>query len=210
MKSIVPYTKEIVFDSKIAEICSISLEHEIECSISGIEGNFIVSGEFRGHEVSINKEPFQYKLPFSVDVTDKIVEESVDFEITDFTYEILGDNILKVNIEFMVSADEIEEEIVEEPVETEEISDNEEVREAVIEEINHMFSEENNMDEEKLEVEEQTEEERLDAASEELILDSAGVTDDEFATYHIHIVTNEDTVESICAMYQTDGNTLKA
>ena len=84
------------------------------------------------------------------------------------------------------------------------------VREAVIEEINHMFSEENNMDEEKLEVEEQTEEERLDAASEELILDSAGVTDDEFATYHIHIVTNEDTVESICAMYQTDGNTLKA
>ena len=109
MKSIVPYTKEIAFDSKIAEICSISLEHELDCGETSIEGNFIVSGEFRSHEVSINKEAFLYKLPFSVDVTDKIVKESVDFEITDFTYEILGDNLLKVNIEFMVTADEIEE-----------------------------------------------------------------------------------------------------
>ena len=109
MKSIVPYTKEIEFKTKIAEICSISLEHELNINEEQIEGNFIVSGEFRSHEVSINKEAFLYKLPFSVDVTDKIVKESVDFEITDFTYEILGDNLLKVNIEFMVTADEIEE-----------------------------------------------------------------------------------------------------
>lgn len=215
MKSIVPYTKEIVFDSKIAEICSISLEHEISCNDSGIEGNFIVSGEFRSHEVSINKEPFQYKLPFSVEVTDKILEDSVDFEITDFTYEILKDNILKVNIEFMVSAEEVveEEPVIDEPEEVEEIPESrqeEEVKEAVMEEINQMFLEENSDDEEeKIEPEEENED-RLDAESEDLILTSASSTDDEFATYHIHIVSSEDTIESIVAMYQTDVNTLKS
>ena len=76
---------------------------------TSIEGNFIVSGEFRSHEVSINKEAFLYKLPFSVDVTDKIVKESVDLRLPILRMEILGDNLLKVNIEFMVTADEIEE-----------------------------------------------------------------------------------------------------
>lgn len=205
LKSIVPYTKEIVFDSKIAEICSISLEHELNCSDAEILGTFVVSGEYRSHEVSINKESFEYKLPFSVDVTDKIIKESIAFEITDFTYEILGDAILKVNIEFMVSADEKEEiedteERIEE-VEREEEKEKEEEREAEIEEIHNMF-----LESEPEEVEEDT---RLDGESEDLILDTASTTDSEFVTYHIHIVSEEDTLESICAMYQTDGDTLK-
>jgi len=210
MKSIVPYTKEIAFDSKIAEICSISLEHELDCGETSIEGNFIVSGEFRSHEVSINKEAFLYKLPFSVDVTDKIVKESVDFEITDFTYEILGDNLLKVNIEFMVTADEIEEikeenEMVEEEEREEESQEKEEVREAEIEEIHQMFLEEP----QEKEMPEEMEDTRLDQQSEELILDTAGTTESEYVTYHIHIVSEEDTLESIVAMYQTDSDTLK-
>lgn len=206
-----PYTKEIAFDSKIAEICSISLEHELDCGETSIEGNFIVSGEFRSHEVSINKEAFLYKLPFSVDVTDKIVKESVDFEITDFTYEILGDNLLKVNIEFMVTADEIEEEIkeenemVEEEEREEESQEKEEVREAEIEEIHQMFLEEP----QEKETTEEMEDTRLDQQSEELILDTAGTTESEYVTYHIHIVSEEDTLESIVAMYQTDSDTLK-
>ena len=205
-----PYTKEIAFDSKIAEICSISLEHELDCGETSIEGNFIVSGEFRSHEVSINKEAFLYKLPFSVDVTDKIVKESVDFEITDFTYEILGDNLLKVNIEFMVTADEIEEikeenEMVEEEEREEESQEKEEVREAEIEEIHQMFLEE----QQEKETTEEMEDTRLDQQSEELILDTAGTTESEYVTYHIHIVSEEDTLESIVAMYQTDSDTLK-
>ncbi len=210
MKSIVPYTKEIVFDSKIAEICSISLEHDLSCCDASIEGNFIVSGEYRSHEISINKESFEYKLPFSVDVTDKIVKESVDFAITDFTYEILKDSVLKVNIEFMVSAEEVPEvEVmeVEETIEEEdrEEKEQEEAREAEIEEIHHLFLEEP-LEKEEVVVEEEP---RLDQESEELILDTASATDSEFVTYHIHVVSEEDTLESIVAMYQTDSDTLK-
>ena len=186
------------------------MEIELDCWLTSIEGNFIVSGEFRSHEVSINKEAFLYKLPFSVDVTDKIVKESVDFEITDFTYEILGDNLLKVNIEFMVTADEIEEikeenEMVEEEEREEESQEKEEVREAEIEEIHQMFLEEP----QEKETTEEMEDTRLDQQSEELILDTAGTTESEYVTYHIHIVSEEDTLESIVAMYQTDSDTLK-
>lgn len=203
MKSIVPYTKEIEFASSIAEICSISLEHEMSCSKTEIEGNFIVSGEFRSHAVSVNKEPFSYKLPFSLEVTENIDKDSIDFEITDFTYDVISENTLKVSIEFVVSAEEkeIEGEVIESEDDLENISEKEEVREAVLEEINHLFSEE---PEEK-----KDEEKRLDEESKTLILNSATETENEFATYHIHIVKEEDTVESICAMYQTEGTILK-
>lgn len=200
MKSIVPYTKEIEFKTKIAEICSISLEHELDINEEQIEGNFIVSGEYKSHEVSVNKEAFSYKLPFTLEVTENVIKNSIDFEITDFTYEVVADSKLQVNIEFCVTAEEMEivEDIIEEPVaeEMEEIDlEKEEIRESVLEEINTLFPEE--------------EEERLEDESENIILNSMQEKETEFATYHIHIVKTEDSIESICAMYNTDVNTLK-
>lgn len=211
MKSIVPYTKEIEFKTKIAEICSISLEHELNISESEIEGNFIVSGDYKSHEVSVNKEPFSYKLPFTLEVTEDIVKDSIDFEITDFTYEILKNSILKVNIEFCVTADEVEvvkeiekveeEEVEEEKREEERETLKEEIRESVLEEINSMFPEEK---------EDSEEEERLEKESEDLILSAVAEKESEVATYHIHIVSSNDSIESICEMYSVDVNTLKS
>lgn len=203
MKSIVPYTKDITFNTRIAEICSISLEHELNITETEVEGNFIVSGEYKSHEVSVNKEKFEYKLPFALEVTEDIVKDSIDFEITDFTYEVTSDTTLRVNIEFCVTADEREkEEVIEAEIEEEEEelnSEREEVRESVMEEINNLFPEE----------EEIEEDERLDENSENIILASMEEKESEFATYHIHIVGSEDTIESICTKYNTDLNTLK-
>lgn len=203
MKSIVPYTKDITFNTRIAEICSISLEHDLNITETEVEGNFIVSGEYKSHEVSVNKEKFEYKLPFALEVTEDIEKDSIDFEITDFTYEVTNDTTLRVNIEFCVTADEVEkEEVIEAEIEkTEEDvnSEREEVRESVLEEINNLFPEE----------EEIEEDERLDENSENIILASMEEKESEFATYHIHIVGSEDTIESICTKYNTDLNTLK-
>ncbi len=206
MKSIVPYTKEIAFSSKIAEICSISLEHELNVSNQEINGNFIITGEYKSHEVSVNKENFSYKLPFSVEVTDSIVKDSLEFEITDFTYEIQNENILKVNIEFSVSAQEEEKTLddkIEEPLD----------REEMMEEVNTLFLDEGLEEKEEplknegKEMEKQ--EERIDAESANLILDSASNKEDEYMTYFIHLVKQGDTIESICSEYQTDVMTLK-
>lgn len=196
MKSIVPYTKEITFNTRIAEICSISLEHELNITETEVEGNFIVSGEYKSHEVSVNKEKFDYKLPFTLQVTEDIVKDSIDFEITDFTYEVVDDTTLRVNIEFCVTADEMEKET---DLEENETSEREELRESVMEEINHLFPD----------TEEVEEDDRLEEDSENIILNSLEEQESEYATYHIHIVGNEDTIESICATYNTDINTLK-
>ena len=205
MKSIVPYTKDIAFDTKIAEICSISLEHELTIGEAEIEGQFIVTGEYKTHEVSVNKEPFSYKLPFTLEVTENIVKESIDFEITDFTYELVDDSTLRVNIEFSVSAEEKEEVVEEIPEETEEDTEKESLRESVMEEINELFPEV----EETEEVQAEDEEDRLDENSENIILDAMQEKESEVATYHIHIVNTNDSIESICAVYNTDEATLK-
>lgn len=224
MKSIVPYTKNIEFTSKIAEICSISLEHELNLGASDIEGTFIVSGEYKSHEVSINKEPFNYKLPFTLEITEDIIKESIDFEITDFTYEILKDQILKVNIEFCVTAVEkehIEEATIEEIPKIEETQNDdelensrnfeqEEIKESVIEEINNLFPSEDENSKNPENEEKAEQEERIDVDSQNIIMNSIEENSSEFATYQIHIVSSNDSVESICAMYQTDVETLKS
>ena len=74
-----------------------------------------------------------------------------------------------------------------------------------MEEIGELFPEV-----EEVREEQKNEEERLDAVSENIILDTIEETESEFATYHIHIVNSSDTIESICTLYGTDVNTLKA
>ena len=44
MKKIVPFTKDIKFNTKIYEITSISLEENYNCTEDTIDGEFIVSG----------------------------------------------------------------------------------------------------------------------------------------------------------------------
>ncbi len=221
MKSIVPYTKEIKFASKIAEICSISLEPEINIGDTEIEGKFVISGEYKSHKISVNKDSFNYELPFSVDVTDKI-KDSIEFEVTDFTYEIVDESILKVDIEFSVTA---EEKIEEEPLIKEEVMSREEMEEEITDLLENKEVEEileptididndislilDEVSKEEVEEENSIEDERLDQESADMILNTANEKEDEFTTYYIHLVKTGDTIESIIANYQTDLETIK-
>lgn len=81
-----------------------SLEHEMDIKPGEISGNFIISGEYKSHEVSVNREPFLHKLPFTIELTENIDLESIEFEITDFSYDILNDDTIEVSIEFSLDA----------------------------------------------------------------------------------------------------------
>ena len=192
MNNVIPFTKEIKFDSNISEITSISLEENYNCTCDTIDGEFIVSGNYKSHELSVNKEDFEYKLPFSVDLTEKIIPDTLNFEITDFSYDILNDNTLKVNIEFKFDAelDESREELYNE----------------VEEYINESIEEKNIIEDDSLE--EVIIEDRIDKEDENTIIDSIKDSDDEYMTYHIHIVKESETVESICALYNSNTNLL--
>ena len=198
MNLIIPFTKDIKFNSNISEIVSISLEHEYTVNDSGILGNFIVLGDYKTHEVSVNKEHFEHVLPFSVDITKKIDTDSVDFSIEDFTYEIVDKNILRVNIEYSINALEVKEEPKEEVINDsiEDILDN------IDEEIKN-----NDIDERNEEQEMITQEQRDANIAEEdknTIINGVSNTEDSFVTYNIHIMQETDTIDIICAKYNTE------
>ena len=108
MRMIVPYEKEITFNTKIAQISSISLEYEANVLGSDLSGDFIVSGEYKIHEVSVNKEPFKYRLPFSISLDDDLIRDSLKYDIYNFTYEVKDEDTLKVNIEFLLEGEVVE------------------------------------------------------------------------------------------------------
>lgn len=217
MNLIIPFTKDIKFNSSIAEITSISLEHDYTVNDGEILGNFIVSGDYKSHELSVNKEHFEYVLPFSVELTTRIDRNSVDFSIEDFTYEIKNNDTLEVRLEYSVNALEEKEEPQEEVVEEEPLFErveedvtledmldtiDEEVRDNTEEVKEEDTDKEDAMDTEVVDEREVGEEEK------NTIIDSINDADDAFVTYHIHIMKETDTIDTVCTKYNTTSNIL--
>ena len=225
MKSIIPFTKELDFKTKVSEITSISLEREFEVNASSIDGSLYVSGDYKSHEVSANVIPFNFKIPFTIEIPDNLVEESITLEISDFAYEMEENSKIKVSIELELFGEEkeSEEEEEEEPTPVEVDSDEivkmlEEASEKEKEEDRKESEEElkdneekeikTNQEEiiEKEDLEEETREETNNAMTEEenVIITGASNTIDEYTTYHIHIVKDGETIETICTMYNSN------
>ena len=198
MKTIVPYTKEVPFSGKIHEIVSISLENEVRVESGGLYGDFIVSGEYRSHEISVNKDAFVHRLPFSIDIGDDVDLDNVDFEILDFTYEVVNGDTLKVTVEFSVETIKLEKEIEEERCEEESIF------ESVLEtpEIIDLL-------EEVMEEDTPNSAQRMEDDTKDAILKNIMVENDEHVTYHIHIVKEAETLQTIAEHYETSEDSLK-
>lgn len=99
MKKIIPFTKEIQFKTMISEITDINLEHDLEILDNSVEGNFTVSGKYKMTDASVIEEDFLYKLPFTIEIDDKYDLTDSKVSIHDFYFEIINEEILKVNIE---------------------------------------------------------------------------------------------------------------
>lgn len=213
----IPFTKDIDLERKIFEITSISLEHEIKIEDNTLKGNFIVSGDFKSHEVSVNKEAFSYVLPFEIDLLENIDADSVEFMIDDFTYEVVDSSILRVNIDFNVVGNILE---VQEEEEKEEIfrdatelfkEQEEEVLDSQTEEEVNTKKEEM-VEEEKKEIKDEDvrleENQGIEKKVEDTIINSISGAEEEYATYHIHMVSDGESVETICTMYNSNVNIL--
>ena len=108
MNKIIPFKKEIDFNTKISEITSISLEHNIkEINNDLISGEFVIEGEYKIIEGSINKESYKHIIPFDIAIGSNYDLSNVSIDIDNFYYDVIDDKILKVNIDLMV--DNIEE-----------------------------------------------------------------------------------------------------
>ena len=223
MKQIIPFSKDLLFTTKISEITSISLEHNLKFEENDyITGEMLISGDYKITDASINRENFIFNIPFEINLDKKYNLNNVVIDIDDFYYEIINDEVLRINIDVLVDGIEMLDEIIEEEVEELEL-----VRDDSLEDLEDEFVE---VDEEDLErkdimeeslVEVDVREESSDTEvfqekeenpvavdkpaidSEKIrsLFDSFDDKDETFSTYHVYIVRKEDTVESIVTKY---------
>ena len=192
----IPFRKEIPFKTKIAEITSISLEHDVSINDSEILGDFIVSGDYKNLDINVDTMPFSHVVPFSVTLDSDIDINTLSYEISNFDYEIINDDILKVNITFHVEADKLKRE---------EDSIFMEVSDDLILDENLPSSDENILEEEN--VKEENIDDRNDDIVEASVI-SQNELEDDYITYHVHIVKINETIDSICSQYKIDKDGL--
>jgi hypothetical protein len=165
-----------------------------------ISGEFILSGEYKINDISVNKEAFNYNIPFSIELDERYSTENAKVDIDDFYYEVIGNKVLRINIDVLIDGLETIEEEGEdmgnfdfEGLPKEEYARNDEVMD--------LFKE---MDSKVVPVE----------ASPELpkelkpILDTFDDKNETYVTYHVHIVRENDNVDSICLKYNVSKEEL--
>lgn len=196
MESIIPFTKDLEFQTKVSEITSISLERDFTLQECAVTGNLYVTGEYKSHEISANVSPFNYKIPFTIEIPDNIDKESIRLEINDFAYEMLEDTGISVHVELLLSANEEEKVIEEEPVPKEVEVDSDEIIRMLEEEPKNIVEEEPSHDEE------------IKANETNILLNSTSNTD-EYITYHIHVLKEGETIASIASLYNIKESVLQ-
>lgn len=207
MNEVYVIDKEFLFKNSVHSITSISIEHEQKLENSHLIGEFIISGDYRLHEVSINREDFSFRVPFDVEIKSNVNLDSVELEITDFSYNINEDE-LAVHVEYLVTGEQNLIEFVEES----DLEDFLKNNDAEIVNLSEQIRYEEEPKEEKISdlIKDESSEERdhIDEVDKETIIDNVKA-EENFVTYHIHTVLPSDTIESICSQYNISLNNLK-
>lgn len=108
MKKIIPFNNVLKFNTDVKEITAISLEHEIKKSSDMISGTFYISGEYKITDAQVEKEKFNFELPFDIALSKKYNLETLIVDIDDFRYNLISDKDLKVNIDLYIDGEEQE------------------------------------------------------------------------------------------------------
>lgn len=218
MSEVFVVERDFLFKDSIFEITSISVEHDEDINGSNLEGDFIISGDYRLHEISINKEDFSFKLPFIHEIRSNVNLDTVNLEITDFTYELNNNDELHVHIEYIVSGEQSLIEFADEKdlneflnktdAEVVDLTEDEpRFKEVSKEEILNIPAEDSKK-EEKEEPKEEIKEDKPSEISTNNIIGSINA-DETYVKYHVHTVMQNDTLEGILDKYKITLTELK-
>ena len=200
MNEIVSFTKEIDFNNNIEKINSISLEHTISYDKdSSIKGDLIVSGTYRQNQVTLIDTPFSYKVPIDILIDSKYDLSNITIDIDNFTYDLIDNSKLKINVDILIDKLELKKE------------DDEIIN------INDLFLEKE--EKEKLEVPE-TDDNKNDNLVEHEIVYKEDVNNDSlfsnlnsscesYITYSIYIMKENDSIENIMDKYKVSRTQLE-
>lgn len=211
--------RDFLFKENIFEITSISIEHDYDINGEKLEGDFIISGDYKVHEVSINKEDFSFKVPFTHELRSNINLDTINLEITDFSYELQNGDELHVHIEYIITAEQgliefadetsLDEFLKTNDAEVVDLSE-ETPRFKDIEETTKMeFSQITDKTTAPVEsLEEETPEPSEALTNQTTILNSIN-SEETYIKYHVHTVMPNDTLEGILNKYKINLLELK-
>lgn len=187
MKEIIPIKKDIIFKTKISEICEISLEHNYKVETDLVTGKIFLNGSYKMTEASVIEEDFMYTIPFEISISKRINKDTVNVIIDEFNYDIEKD-ILKININLCLTCEEIEEvsDYIDSFVNDEIIGIPEEVEKEPIVNID--------------------EKEQINTNITSI---TNNINENNYYTYKIYIVKEGDTIENIARKYNIDLKYIK-
>lgn len=205
MKQIVPFTKEIELSTNIEEITSISLNHNLkDIKNSEIIGDFELYFEYRENDISVNIEKYSASIPFNIDVDTKYSLDNTKVDIDDFYYEI-ENSIVILHIDVLLDGLDLKEEELENIIpKHDDVRNNE-----ILEEIEEIKEEEAKIEIEEREIEDLFKQIDGDAFLVEVeekkpikpIFETFDPKNETYVTYNVHIVRNEENIDSICLKY---------
>lgn len=235
MRKIIPFEKELLFKTSVNEITAISLEHNLDLSNEDtISGNFIITGEYKITEASIQKESFSFELPFDIALGTRLNTKECVIDIDDFNYKLKDSNTLYVKIDLYIEGEEEPEETplelpdreAQSPEETEEVKEEvdqpEEPRTVnIVKDLPKMASEVNIMSNKADITPEDTTvnnnvntNTNVNTDKEENTNTLSSIFNDlsdneTYATYRVYIVKEDDTVDKIIEKYGVDKDKLE-
>lgn len=195
MRQIIPFTKEITFKTKIGELTSISLDNDLQLKGEDlITGNFYIKGTYKMLATSEIEETYSYKIPCEIAISDDYDTFDATVDIDNFLYEIINEEILKVNIDVLIDNLEKKEIVVEEPKE-------EEVEEKEIEEVRFEYEPVKVNDNELLSDNEILNDNNINNNEVQIFNTVFDTSEDTYLTYNVYIIRDNDTIESILEKY---------
>lgn len=198
MKKIVPFNNILTFNTDVSEITAISLEHDIKLASDSISGVFHISGEYKITDGLLEKEPFNFDLPFDIALGNEYNMDTLEVDVDDFRYELVNNNELKVNIDLYLDGEIVEspEEVVKTEVEQEKVEPEEPMRVEITESLDLL---DDILDNKEEKVEESTEE--THNHEEALDIFSGFNEEEKYVTYRVYRVTAEDSLDKIMTKY---------
>lgn len=225
MKKIVPFNNVLTFNTDICEITAISLEHDIKKEKDAISGVFYISGEYKITDGQLDKDKFNFELPFDVALGSNYDLNTLDVDIDDFRYEQISRNELKVNIDLYIDGEIIEEVPKEEDKPKEEPKEElkEETRDVLdieeptkvnitenldlLDEILDNKEKTNQETNTKIEVENENNNNNDNENNSNNIFNSFN-EEEEYVTYKVHRMEDKDTLDNILEKYKVSKEEL--
>lgn len=187
MKKNIPFKKQLTFKTNVNEITSIALENTLNHKEYSVSGELIISGTYKITETSTIIDNFEFKIPINIEIDNKYITDNIIIDINDFYYELIDDKILEVNIEISI------DNIIEKPM-------IEQVKEEKQEPQKIELKKEEPKEERCIEEEQEEQEELKEEPEIKGIFDN--ITEEEdVSTYHVYIVREMDTIETIISKY---------